>query len=401
MSDLGVYRYEPKALAASYEAFKVNAEDYVNAEIRAASKPNDATATTTKATATQLVVAATQFTAANLPDSDIAGFCERAEEAIAMAVQQSGANLILLPELWNGPYFCQTQQADLLSLADPVFAVGSSDTNEEDGASNNHKYKNQPVHHVLLRRMQKLAAHYQVVLPVSFYERCNNVLYNSVVVFDADGTNLGLYRKSHIPDGPGYQEKFYFSPGNGGGSGSTHAVMAGGVFDSKVLQCRIGVAICWDQWFPETARCMALQGCSVLLYPTAIGSEPQDPTIQSSAHWQRAMQGHGASNMVPIVASNRFGTEILLRSSTGDNNGNDVLEERQRIHFYGKSFITDNVGAIIAECPDNTKETPVVTIAATIDVEKNRRERTAWGLFRDRRPELYKPLLTKDGKLPG
>jgi len=302
-----------------------------------------------------LVVAATQITGAGLPDSDVAGDSFRAEQAIEQAVTQSGANLVLLPELWSGPYFCQSQEADLMMLADTV------------------------ENSVLIKRMQLLARVYNVVLPVSFYENRNNVFYNSVVMIDADGSILGKpYRKSHIPDGTGYQEKFYFTPGDSGFQ----------VYDTKVG--KVGVAICWDQWYPECARSMTLQGADVILYPTAIGSEPQDPTLDSSAHWQRVMQGHSAANMVPVVASNRYGTEVLLND--------DGTTERQRIHFYGKSFITDNKGALVAECPDNDR-CAVTVITAEIDRVKNMRERAAWGMFRDRRPELYNVLLTKDGQM--
>jgi len=298
-------------------------------------------------------VAATQLTGAGLPDSDIAGYCFRAEQAIELSVQE-GANLVLLPELWSGPYFCQSQEASLMQLSDPIDSS------------------------VLIKRMQVLAKLYDVVLPVSIFERKNNVFYNSIVMIDADGSVLGTYRKTHIPDGTGYQEKFYFSPGDSGFK----------VFDTKVG--KVGVAICWDQWFPEAARAMALQGADVLLYPTAIGSEPQDLELDSADHWQRVMQGHSAANMIPVVASNRFGTEILLREDGS---------EKQRIKFYGRSFITDNKGAIVAECPNNAEDQPVVVITAPVDIHKNRRERAAWGVFRDRRPDVYGVLLTKDGNV--
>jgi N-carbamoylputrescine amidase len=196
-----------------------------------------------------------------------------------------------------------------------------------------------PAHTIYQWRIVSPLGAHSVVLPVSIYERKHNALYNSVVMIDADGTNLGTYRKSHIPDGTGYQEKFYFTPGDSGLK----------VFDTKVG--RVGVAICWDQWFPEAARAMALQGADVILYTTAIGSEPQDPTINSVDHWQRVMQGHAAANMVPIVASNRVGTEILLDM--------DQETKKQRIDFYGRSFITDATGAIIAECTSHPSDLPV------------------------------------------
>ncbi|KAG7336612.1 hydrolase [Nitzschia inconspicua] len=259
--------------------------------------------------------------------------------------------------------------------------------------------------------MQQLAKTHRVVLPISYFERQNNVLYNSVTVIDADGSILGTYRKSHIPDGTGYQEKFYFTPGDTGFR----------VFTSRIFGFTIGVAICWDQWFPEAARAMALQGADVLMYPTAIGTEPQDPTIDSVGHWQRVMQGHAAANVVPVVASNRYGTEILLSNSNNNNNNNNNENnnkptiEKQRITFYGRSFITDATGAIVKEVvsmnnddmqqqdqqqQEEEKEDHqryISIIASTIDPEANRAQRLAWGLFRDRRPELYGILQTKDG----
>jgi N-carbamoylputrescine amidase len=230
---------------------------------------------------------------------------------------------------------------------------------------------------ILIKRMKQLAKLYSVVLPVSFYENKNNVFYNSVAMIDADGTVLGVYRKSHIPDGTGYQEKYYFTPGDTGFR----------VFDTKVG--KVGVAICWDQWFPEAARAMALQGADVLLYPTAIGSEPGNPSFDSSDRWQRVMQGHAAANMIPVVASNRYGTEILL---------NEDGTEKQRLVFYGRSFITDHAGDIVQECAATTDADPVSVAVYEINREQNFRERSSWGLFRDRRPDLYHGLLTKDGR---
>jgi N-carbamoylputrescine amidase len=214
--------------------------------------------------------------------------------------------------------------------------------------------------------MSRLAAELRVVLPVSFFERANNAYYNSLMVIDADGQQLGLYRKSHIPDGPGYQEKYYFNPGDTGFR----------VWDTKYG--RIGVGVCWDQWFPECARAMTLQGADILFYPTAIGSEPQDPTIKSRDHWQRVMQGHAGANMVPIVASNRIGREA---------------GESCTMTFYGSSFIADPWGAKVAEAGE--EEEAVLT--ASFDLDKNRAARASWGFFRDRRPELYTTLLTCDG----
>jgi N-carbamoylputrescine amidase len=217
--------------------------------------------------------------------------------------------------------------------------------------------------------MSALAVELGVVLPVSFFERANNAYYNSLAMIDADGRCLGLYRKSHIPDGPGYQEKFYFNPGDTG---------------FKVWRTRfgtIGAAVCWDQWFPEAARAMALQGAELLLYPTAIGSEPQNPALNSRDHWQRAMQGHAAANLMPLVASNRIGAE---------------QGESCAITFYGSSFIADQTGAKVAEA--GADERAVLT--AAFDLDEIRAQRAAWGLFRDRRPDLYGPLLTLDGRPP-
>eukprot|EP00980_Cylindrotheca_fusiformis_P007451 scaffold1537_cov108-Cylindrotheca_fusiformis.AAC.10 len=296
-------------------------------------------------------VAAVQLTAGGLGTNQVEGFWQRAQNAVVEAAEK-GANLILLPELFLGPYFCQTQEACLMDLA-------MEDTDC-----------------FIIKRMQTLAQMHGVVLPISFFERCGNCLYNSVVMIDADGSILGKYRKSHIPDGPGYQEKFYFSPGDTG---------------FKVWKTRygnVGVGICWDQWFPEAARAMSLMGADIILYPTAIGTEPQDSTIDSSDHWQRVMQGHAAANMVPVVASNRWGTEVLLGSDGS---------EKQQITFYGRSFITDETGAIKANA-ENDRNPPAITVlTATYSPKKNRSSRLAWGLFRDRRPELYSVLQTKDG----
>eukprot|EP00541_Cyclophora_tenuis_P014590 CAMPEP_0116571694 /NCGR_PEP_ID=MMETSP0397-20121206/17722_1 /TAXON_ID=216820 /ORGANISM="Cyclophora tenuis, Strain ECT3854" /LENGTH=344 /DNA_ID=CAMNT_0004099859 /DNA_START=19 /DNA_END=1053 /DNA_ORIENTATION=- len=294
----------------------------------------------------KLVVSAIQLTAIGTPQNDIEGFWNRAVDAVRESAAQ-GATLILLPELFLGPYFCQSQEASLMAFAKEVDEC------------------------FIVREMQYLAKELGVVLPVSLYERKQNALYNSIVMIDADGTILGTYRKSHIPDGTGYQEKFYFTPGDTGFR----------VWNTKIG--KVGVAICWDQWFPEAARAMALQGADVILYPTAIGNEPQDPTLNSRDHWQRVMQGHSAANMVPVVASNRYGTEILQ---------NEDGTEKQRIHFYGRSFITDETGKIVKEAKDGRD-----ILVYEVNTEENRATRLAWGLFRDRRPELYKVLLTKDG----
>jgi N-carbamoylputrescine amidase len=322
-------------------------------------------------------VAAIQLETISGPPSD---FLNRAELAVVEAVQEHGANLVLLQELFQGPYFCQSQEAAFFSLAQSdvdvdVDAHGANGNGNINGNRNGNINGNRNVNgNVLIERMKLLAKRLQVVLPISLFERKNNTFYNSVIMIDADGTNLGTYRKTHIPDGTGYQEKFYFSPGDTGFQ----------VFRTKVGA--VGVGICWDQWFPETARSLALLGADVLLFPTAIGSEPQDPGLNSADHWQRVMQGHAAANMIPVVASNRFGTEILL-----DEHG----KEMQRIAFFGRSFITDEAGAIVKEAKNGSD-----IISAEIDVVANRSARAAWGLFRDRRPEMYGVLRTKDGHLP-
>jgi N-carbamoylputrescine amidase len=207
------------------------------------------------------VVAAIQLTASGLETSMLHGFWDRAQQAVEEAATTRGANLILLPELFLGPYFCQSVEPVLMGLA-----------MEADSS-------------FVISRMQQIARKHQVVLPISIYERKNNAQYNSIIMIDADGSILGTYRKSHIPDGIGYLEKYYFNPGDTGFK----------VWDTQVG--KVGVAICWDQWFPEAARAMALQGAEIILYPTAIGTEPNDPTYDSSDHWQRCMQGHAAANV--------------------------------------------------------------------------------------------------------
>jgi N-carbamoylputrescine amidase len=285
----------------------------------------------------QLTVAATQMACSWDRDANIA----RAEKLVR-AAHAKGAELVLLQELFETPYFCKDTEPDHMHLATPV--------------------RDNPA----VAHMRKLAAELKVVLPVSFFERANNAQYNSLVMIDADGEILGLYRKSHIPDGPGYREKYYFNPGDTG----FH------VWQTRYA--RVGAAICWDQWFPETARILALQGADVICYPTAIGSEPHDPAIHSRDHWQRAMQGHAAANLVPVVASNRIGRE----------EGKSC-----EITFYGSSFIAGIDGAKLAEAGERDE----AVITATFDIEKNRRARVNWGVFRDRRIDLYRSLLTHDG----
>lgn len=263
-------------------------------------------------------------------------------ERLVRAASASGAQVILIPELFEGHYFCKDQRASELARALPI-----------EG-------------HPTIEHFMKLAQELGVVLPVSVYERANNTLFNTVAMIDADGSMLGIYRKSHIPDGPGYTEKYYFSPGDTGFQ----------VWDTRFGN--IGVGICWDQWFPEAARAMALMGAELLLYPTAIGSEPPNPAWDSSMHWQRVMQGHAGANLMPVIAANRTGREV------GVNN---------EITFYGSSFIADATGAKVAEA-DREEET---VLTATFDLDAVRAMRLGWGVFRDRRPELYIPLITLDG----
>jgi N-carbamoylputrescine amidase len=249
-----------------------------------------------------------------------------------------GAQIILPSELFEGHYFCRTQREADFARARPV-----------EG-------------HPTLRHFQQLAAELGVVIPVSFYEQSGPERYNSVVVFDADGRDLGLYRKSHIPDGPGYQEKFFFQPGNTG---------------FRAFATRfgtIGVAICWDQWFPEAARAMALAGADLLLYPTAIGSEPEEPDLDSRDSWQRVMIGHAVANAVGVVAANRIGVEG---------------EGATAITFYGSSFIADARGDKLAELGRGESGFAL----ATLDFEQLQRIRASMGFFRDRRLSLYRPLV--------
>jgi N-carbamoylputrescine amidase len=285
----------------------------------------------------EVTVAATQMACSWDREANIAG-----AEALVREAAGQGAQIILIQELFETPYFCCDQKQDYFALAAP--AEGNP----------------------LLDRMAALAAELKVVLPVSFFERANNAHYNSLAMIDADGRVLGVYRKSHIPDGPGYQEKFYFNPGDSG---------------FKVWKTRygtIGSGICWDQWFPECARAMALKGAEILFYPTAIGNEPQDPSINSKDHWQRTMQGHAAANMMPLVASNRIGKEDGTAA---------------QLTFFGASFIADHLGAKVAEADGESR----AVLTATFDLDAVAAARASWGLFRDRRPELYGALMTADG----
>ena len=260
-------------------------------------------------------------------------------DALVREAAAKGANIILLQELFETPYFCQKHEFEHMELSMPL-------------------EKNPAVAH-----FKEVAKELDVVLPISFFERAGNVMYNSIAIIDADGTVLGVYRKTHIPDGAPYAEKFYFSPGDTG---------------FKVWKTKygtIGVGICWDQWFPETARCMALMGAEILMYPTAIGSEPT-LDIDSKPHWQHAMQGHAAANIMPLLASNRVGYESQSDSE---------------MTFYGSSFIADETGEIVEEA-DRESETVLVH---TFDLDAIDVKRRQWGVFRDRRPEMYETLLTK------
>ncbi len=286
-------------------------------------------------------VAATQMACSSNPAENIA----RAEALVRAAAAQ-GAQIILLQELFETPYFCQDQDYEALRLARPL---------AENPA---------------IKHFTPIARELGVVLPLSVYERAGQCNFNTIVIIDADGTHRGHYRKAHIPDGPGYSEKFYFSPGDTG---------------FKVWQTRyanIGVGICWDQWFPECARAMALMGAELLFYPTAIGSEPQDPSLDSMEHWQRTMQGHAAANLTPLIAANRIGTEAGQHGTS--------------LTFYGSSFIAGPTGAIIAQA--NRQDEHILT--ASFDLDAIAAQRNAWGVFRDRRPELYTQLLTLDGAAP-
>ncbi len=269
---------------------------------------------------------------------DIEQNLRQAEELVRDA-HQMGAQVILLQELFEAPYFCKKQKYEYLKLAKPL--------------------QDNP----LIAQMAALAKELEVVLPISFFERAGNCYFNSLVMIDADGTIGELYRKSHIPDGPGYSEKFYFSPGDTGFK----------VWDTRYG--RFGAAICWDQWFPEAARVMALHGAEALFYPTAIGSEPHDPTLNSCAHWQRTMQGHSAANLLPVIASNRIGVE---------------QDDEVSITFYGSSFITDGFGDKLVEADQESE----AVITATLDLDAWAHTRHSWGVFRDRRPELYRDLLS-------
>jgi len=281
-------------------------------------------------TVRSLTVAAVQMT---MVDGDVARNVATAERLVRDAVGR-GARLILIPELFEDRYFCEDQRAEHLAKARPLAG------------------------HPTVEHFATVARELSVVLPISFYERSGNELFNSCAIVDADGSVLGVYRKSHIPDGPGYSEKYYFRPGDTGFR----------VWETAVG--RIGIGICWDQWFPEVARALALAGAEVILYPTAIGGEPTEPTWDSAPHWQRVMQGHAGANLVPVVAANRVGVEVGSRFT---------------LEFYGSSFIAGPTGDKIVEA-DRTSET---VLTASFDLDEVASLRRSWGVFRDRRVDLY------------
>jgi len=284
---------------------------------------------------TNMKVAITQFKMSWNIEENLA----KAEQMIRKAAQK-GAQIILLPELFKTPYFCQKENYDYFDLA------------EESESS------------PTISRFQKLAAELNVVLPISFFEKSGNVHFNSLVMIDSDGKNLGLYRKSHIPTGECYEEKFYFSPGDTGFK----------VFKTKCG--RIGVGICWDQWFPEVARSLALLGAQLIVYPTAIGSEPVLPK-DSKDHWQNTMRGHAAANIIPVLASNRIGTES---------------DKDSAMTFFGSSFIADEDGNIAVELSRDEENIAI----AEFDLKSIDKKRISWGVFRDRRPDLYGSIIKFD-----
>jgi N-carbamoylputrescine amidase len=278
---------------------------------------------------THLIVGAVQIACSDNANTNL----DKLEMHVREAARR-GAKLVVLQELFEGPYFCIDIDAAHRSRAKPFKGNAT------------------------VARFSSLAKELGVVLPVSFYEEDGSRRFNSLAMIDADGKALGLYRKSHIPDSPGYSEKFYFTNGDTGFM----------VHDTAVG--KVGAGICWDQWFPEAARCMVLKGAEILIYPTAIGSEPSDPAWDSRDHWQRVMQGHAGANLTPVIACNRVGIE---RGASGS------------IVFYGSSFIADHTGAKLAEA-DRVSEG---VITATLDMETIAKQRRAWGVFRDRRNDLY------------
>ncbi|MCQ2501241.1 MAG: N-carbamoylputrescine amidase [Lachnospiraceae bacterium] len=287
----------------------------------------------------QVTIAAIQMRCSRDREESLATAERMVREAAA-----KGAQIILLPELFERQYFCQERRYDYYDFAEPT---------EENKA---------------VQMGMRLAKELGVVLPISFYERDGYRTFNTVAIIDADGTNLGIYRKTHIPDDHYYQEKFYFVPGDTG---------------FKVFETRfgtIGVGICWDQWFPESARSMAVQGAEFLFYPTAIGSEPI-LECDSMPHWRRCMQGHAGSNLMPVIAANRIGTETVEPSE--ENGG-----QKSALTFYGSSFMTDNTGELVQNASWDQEE----ILMATYDRKQLFEDRLSWGIFRDRRPEMYKKI---------
>ena len=279
--------------------------------------------------------------------SDVFENIKKAEELVRTA-SEAGAKIILLPELFERLYFCQERRYEYYDFALPV----------NENAAVNH-FKN-------------ICKELSVVMPISFYEKDGTRLFNSIAMIDADGKMLGVYRKTHIPDDHYYQEKFYFTPGNTGFK----------VF--KTMYGNVGVGICWDQWFPETARAMALLGADLLLYPTAIGSEPI-LDVDSSGHWKRTMQGHSAANVIPVVAANRYGEEKVIPCVENGNQSSALV-------FYGNSFMTDETGDIISSAGRDEE----AVLVSSYDLDKIREARMSWGLFRDRRPEMYGIICDKE-----
>ncbi len=279
--------------------------------------------------------------------SDVFENIKKAEELVRTAAK-AGAKIILLPELFERLYFCQERRYEYYDFALPV----------NENAAVNH-FKN-------------ICKELSVVMPISFYEKDGTRLFNSIAMIDADGKVLGVYRKTHIPDDHYYQEKFYFTPGNTGFK----------VF--KTMYGNVGVGICWDQWFPETARTMALLGADLLLYPTAIGSEPI-LDVDSSGHWKRTMQGHSAANVIPVVAANRYGEEKVIPCVENGNQSSALV-------FYGNSFMTDETGDIISSAGRDEE----AVLVSSYDFDKIREARMSWGLFRDRRPEMYGIICDKE-----
>lgn len=289
----------------------------------------------------KIVVATTQFACSWELERNL----DTAESLVRDAAAR-GANLVLLQELFATPYFCIEQYHGHLALAESF---------EQSR---------------VLRRFSALARELGVVLPISWFERAGNAYFNSLAMADADGRLLGVYRKTHIPNAIGYQEKEYFSPGDTGFR----------VWDTAAG--RIGVGICWDQWFPEAARAMALQGAELLLYPTAIGSEPGAEGLDSRDHWQLTQRGHAAANIMPVIAANRVGHEVATR------------DPELQMRFYGSSFITDHKGALLAEADRDSQG----GLVRELDLAAMAEERLTWGIYRDRRPEMYGTLLSLDGQ---